>query len=142
MEFEYNSNSPGGRSPSLSPTIRPSTTDSLSTTSTSSTAPKSSDLVLVTGGRGFIASHLIHQLVLRGYRVRTTVRRNKDFSTMSSKSDESLYLPYAHIFDIRNLLEIVECDLLFDNPDGKHYAIVVQNSYHDRILRLVHIHAA
>jgi dihydroflavonol-4-reductase len=30
--------------------------------------------VLVTGGTGFIAGHIIQQLLLRGYRVRGTVR--------------------------------------------------------------------
>lgn len=33
-----------------------------------------SDLVLVTGGSGFVAAHVIVQLVAAGYRVRTTVR--------------------------------------------------------------------
>lgn len=30
--------------------------------------------VLITGGTGFLAGHLIHQLLLRGYKVRATVR--------------------------------------------------------------------
>ena len=34
----------------------------------------SGELVLVTGGSGFIAMHCIVQLLAAGYRVRTTVR--------------------------------------------------------------------
>ncbi len=34
----------------------------------------SNELVLVTGGSGFVGSHCILQLLDRGYRVRTTVR--------------------------------------------------------------------
>ena len=39
--------------------------------------PMSEDLVLVTGGSGFVGAHCIDQLLLAGYRVRTTVRSLK-----------------------------------------------------------------
>ena len=42
-------------------------------TSAESILPKGS-LVLVTGASGFIASHIVDQLLERGYRVRGTVR--------------------------------------------------------------------
>lgn len=61
-----------------------------------STAP-----VLVTGASGFIAGHLINQLLLRGYKVRATVR-SKETS------------PFDHLFKIAGAeknLQIVEADL-------------------------------
>ena len=55
-------------------------------------------LVLVTGGAGFIASHIVHQLHARGYRVRATVR---------SKANKERYKHIA-----LPGVEIVEADLL------------------------------
>jgi dihydroflavonol-4-reductase len=46
----------------------------LQTTTTERTDSMSDELVLVTGGTGFIAQHCILALLERGYRVRTTVR--------------------------------------------------------------------
>ena len=57
--------------------------------------------VLVTGGSGFIAGHLVSQLLQRGYKVRVTVR-----SKEHSCYDHLLKLPNAE----RNL-EIFEADL-------------------------------
>lgn len=57
--------------------------------------------VLVTGGSGFIAGHLINQLLQRGYKVRASVR-----SKEHSSYDHLLKLPNAE----KNL-EIVEAEL-------------------------------
>jgi nucleoside-diphosphate-sugar epimerase len=57
--------------------------------------------VLVTGGSGFVAGHLVNQLLQRGYKVRTSVR-----SKENSVYDHLLKLPNAE----KNL-EVVEADL-------------------------------
>lgn len=36
------------------------------------------DLILVTGASGFLASHIVKQLLEKGYRVRGTIRSLKD----------------------------------------------------------------
>ena len=66
--------------------------------------PISESLVCVTGGSGFIASHVVRELLERGYRVRTTVR---DLAA-TDKSDHLRQLSE----DIGQPLEIVEADLL------------------------------
>ena len=57
--------------------------------------------ILVTGGSGFIASHLILQLLHKGYTVRTTVRNlasetsvRKNLETAGAPSDTSLILSF------------------------------------------------
>lgn len=70
-----------------------------------SISPVSTSPVLVTGGRGFIASHIISVLLSKGYRVRTTVRSLEDESS------------YRHLRELDKTsspsrLEIVEADLL------------------------------
>ncbi len=42
-----------------------------------------SERVLVTGGSGFVASHLVQQLLERGYAVRTTVRSMRNSSKVA-----------------------------------------------------------
>jgi len=64
--------------------------------------------VLVTGGSGFIASHIIFQLAADGYNVRTTVRSK-------GKYDNYLASIVASADDENVPLEIVELDLLEDN---------------------------
>ncbi len=92
-------------------------------------------LVLVTGGTGFVASHIVQQLILRGYPVRTTVRRKKKTSdTTSPTADEgdedqsesnreigSLFRPFVHVTNIHRMLEVVEADLLYDHPLNEAY---------------------
>ena len=41
-------------------------------------AASNSALVLVTGASGYLASHIVHQLLEKGYRVRGTVRSLKN----------------------------------------------------------------
>jgi len=64
---------------------------------------RTSKPVLVTGGTGFVASHIILALLKEGYRVRTTVRSRKDEKK------------YSHLFSLasnaKELVEIVEADL-------------------------------
>jgi nucleoside-diphosphate-sugar epimerase len=65
------------------------------------------DLILVTGASGYIASHIVKQLLEKGYRVRGTVRNLKD----AKKCD-----PLKKLCDSpRHELELVEADLLNEN---------------------------
>lgn len=60
--------------------------------------------VLVTGGSGFVASHLVQQLLERGYRVHTTVR---------SKANTAKVAPLEAMRDrFPGSLELFEADLL------------------------------
>jgi dihydroflavonol-4-reductase len=61
------------------------------------------DLILVTGATGYIASHIVKQLLDLGYRVRATVRNLKD----EKKTAPLRALDVSQ----RSLLELVEADL-------------------------------
>lgn len=62
------------------------------------------DLILVTGASGFIATHIVKQLLEKGYRVRGTVRSTKD---------EKKCAPLRNLVEnARFPLELVEADLL------------------------------
>jgi nucleoside-diphosphate-sugar epimerase len=80
-------------------------------------------LVVVTGGSGFIASHIILQLLQQGYAVRTTVR-NLNKRTLIAKM-----LHNGGLTDLSNL-EVVAADLTHEEPwdavmTGADYAIHV-----------------
>eukprot|EP01031_Cornospumella_fuschlensis_P022517 gene22517-27485_t len=62
-----------------------------------------SEPVLVTGGTGFLAAHLIQQLLVRGYRVRVTVR--------SPSQAAAVFGAYGRISGVHERLEIMEADL-------------------------------
>lgn len=62
------------------------------------------ETVLVTGGSGFVAAHLVRELLERGYRVRTTVRSTAN----AAKTAPLRALGAAH----PGQLEIFEADLL------------------------------
>ena len=64
----------------------------------------SADLVLVTGASGFIATHIVQQLLEAGYRVRGTVR--------STKNEEKMKALYQLCPEANDRLEFVEADLL------------------------------
>ncbi|ASK32282.1 aldehyde reductase [Chryseobacterium sp. T16E-39] len=64
-------------------------------------------LVLVTGGTGFVAIHTILQLLQKGYRVRTTLR------SLSRKDEILAMLTNAGLSSFENL-EFIETDLLQD----------------------------
>jgi nucleoside-diphosphate-sugar epimerase len=62
------------------------------------------DLILVTGASGYIATHIVKQLLEKGYRVRGTVR---------SLKDEKKVAPLRNLTDkVRFPIELVEADLL------------------------------
>ena len=64
-------------------------------------------LVLVTGAGGFLASHIVKQLLEQGYRVRGSVRNKNDKNEVS-------FLKYL-IESKKYPLELVEADLLDEN---------------------------
>ena len=66
------------------------------------------ELVLVTGGTGFIAVHIILQLLNQGYRVRTTLR------TMSRQKEVKGMLTQGGV-KILGDLEFVQADLTSDD---------------------------
>jgi nucleoside-diphosphate-sugar epimerase len=68
--------------------------------------PQEGDLVCVTGANGFLGSHIIKQLLERGYQVRGTVRSTKD----PAKTEFLRKLPGA-----KKRLQLVEADLSQDN---------------------------
>ncbi|PSC68689.1 diaminohydroxyphosphoribosylaminopyrimidine deaminase [Micractinium conductrix] len=61
-------------------------------------------LVAVTGGAGYVASELIHQLLAKGYSVRATVRSKADTAKVAHLEALAAALPGS--------LELVEADLL------------------------------
>ena len=82
------------------------------------------EMVLVTGASGYIAGHIIKQLLQKGYNVRGTVRSLKNAPTK-----------YKHLYDLQtdeqsNKLELVEADLTSDDKwdsviDGCSYIMSV-----------------
>jgi dihydroflavonol-4-reductase len=80
----------------------------------------STPLVLVTGATGFIAGHLIQQLLERNYKVRGTVRSMADI--------ESFY--YLHRLRNAVNLEIVEADLVDSGSWAKAFEGDVQYVLH------------
>lgn len=60
--------------------------------------------VCVTGGGGFVATELIHQLLCKGYNVRATVRSKSDNSKVAHLEALAAALP--------GTLELTEADLL------------------------------
>jgi nucleoside-diphosphate-sugar epimerase len=73
------------------------------------------DLILVTGASGFLATHVVKQLLEQGYRVRGTVRSVKD----QKKCEPLRKLAVSPKHD----LELVEADLL----DEKSWLDAVKN---------------
>ena len=67
----------------------------------------SNELVLVTGGTGFVAAHCIAQLLERGYRVRTSIR------SLTRESDVRMMLKVAGVSPV-DRLSFVTADLMSD----------------------------
>jgi nucleoside-diphosphate-sugar epimerase len=87
--------------------------------------PGSTETVLVTGGTGFVASHLVSQLLDRGYTVRASVR---------SLANEAKTGPLRRLRAGRGRLELFEADLLapgsFDvAADGCAYVFHVASPF-------------
>ncbi|ETO23246.1 hypothetical protein RFI_13935, partial [Reticulomyxa filosa] len=88
-------------------------------------------LVLVTGATGFIAGHVIKQLVERGYRVRGTVRNN---------GAQDKHKPIYNLSKSKGDIELVECDLSLDKNwdkavEGCEYVL------HTATVRKTYMHA-
>lgn len=77
-------------------------------------------VVLVTGASGFIAGHLVEQLLLKGYRVRATVRSIEDTAA------------YNHLVKLTNSenLEIVEANLTQEQSSWIKIGVDVEFVFH------------
>ena len=83
----------------------------------------SDELVLVTGGSGFIGSHAILQLLAAGYRVRTTVRN------LSRDAEVRAMLKVGGLpEDMAGRLTFVAADLVRRMPVGSPQLKVVPTS--------------
>ncbi len=82
---------------------------------TSESKNNQGDLVLVTGGTGFVGSHVILQLLQQGYRVRTTLR------SLSRKEEVTDMMRTGGLTDLTNL-SFFEADLLKDDNWDKAVA--------------------
>ncbi|KAG2393515.1 hypothetical protein C9374_007046 [Naegleria lovaniensis] len=110
--------------------------------------------VCVTGGTGFVASHLIFQLLQKGYHVHTTVRslpkgRDELFQALLNYQKETIPDTVHHFFDEHSLKERVQCfeaDLLkegsfeqaiqgcqFVQHVASPYKVTVENPQHDLV---------
>ena len=76
--------------------------------------------VLVTGGTGFIAGHIIYNLLEKGYKVRTTVR----------SGDEASYAYLRNLINAEENLEIVHADLTDATSLAKAFTGGVQFVFH------------
>lgn len=84
------------------------------------------ELVVVTGGTGFIASHIMIQLLQQGYRVRTTVRSLKKVPLVKKMLTNGGVTDFSH-------LEFIEADLNSDKNwnnvmQGADYVMSVASS--------------
>jgi uncharacterized protein YbjT (DUF2867 family) len=60
--------------------------------------------VLITGGSGFVAAHIIHSFLSRGYNVRTTVRNEKKIEDVKRLYSKHLdQLSFAIVPDVQVL---------------------------------------
>lgn len=88
-----------------------------------------SDLVLVTGASGYVAGHIILQLLVRGYRVRGTIR------SLTRADEIRHWLEKAHGASIsKEALDLVEADLNSDRGwdtamQGVRYALHVASPF-------------
>jgi nucleoside-diphosphate-sugar epimerase len=67
-------------------------------------ATQPDDLVLVTGGAGYIGSHLVRMLLERGYRVRVVDTFLYGTSGLSEVRDPRLELAYGDICNVRDMI--------------------------------------
>lgn len=84
--------------------------------------------ILVTGGTGFIGSHLVDHLLARGYRVRCLIRRNSNLTCIQNKGVEFVY---GDLLDKKNLEPAVKgIEYVF------HLAALSMGSIHKEFYRV------
>ena len=97
---------------------------------------ENSDLILVTGAAGFLASHIIKQLLESGYRVKGTVRNTKDekkvkpIRNLVSNPKYPLELCEAELTDEKSWINAIE-GYIFEFFYWKRY-----KSNYDRIIQV------
>lgn len=93
--------------------------------------------VCVTGASGFVAAHLVRELLARGYRVRGTVRRTDDLSkytflTSLPGADERLELVAAELLTAGSYAAAVAgCEVVFHTASP--YAVNVEDPQADLV---------
>lgn len=110
--LQENSSTPINTNLAVEESAGASSSSSSSPSATSSTA--TTITVCVTGGTGFIASHLIYQLLQKGYKIHTTVRslpkgRDELFQALLNYQKETIPDASNHFFDENSLKERVQC---------------------------------
>lgn len=88
-------------------------------------AATNSPMVLVTGASGYLASHVVHQLMQKGYRVRGTVRNLKNekkvkpLRELEQNTSGSLDLVEADLMDkdcwIKSVLYLSICNQSYNS---------------------------
>ena len=100
-------------------------------------APTTEKPVCVTGASGFVASQIVKDLLLRGYRVRGTVRRpphtgNYDFLTELEGAQERLQLFQANLLEPETFEAAVEgCEVVMHTASP--YQLTVEDPQRDLV---------
>lgn len=78
--------------------------------------------VLITGGSGFVAAHVLNAFLARGYNVRTTVRNEE--SAEKVRQSHAPYLNQLEFFIVKDVAEPGGHNKAVQGVDGVSYALI------------------